>query len=196
MVTEVLWNIGTALGVSALALYLYFGQRLAILPPWMDAAGLGVCFIALLVAPWAGITLLRRFFPGMVGRIFAGSELHAPRWLAALKVSALYVGCYACLGLALDLQARFIFDAPSAALLQVTGFFALAWLAGYLLPGAPAGLGVRESVMLMLLAPLYGESVAIALGLTLRLATTLADALALGVGWFWRRRTMTASALR
>ena len=186
MVTEVLWNVGTALGVSALAMYLFVGTRVASLPPWMDVTGLCACFVALLAAPWVGTTLLRRVFPGVVAKVFSGSELRPPGWLAALKVSALYVACYACLGSALDLQARFMFSAPSASLVEVSGFFALAWLAGYLLPGAPAGIGVRESVMLVLLAPLYGESTAIALGITLRLASTLADALALLAGWYWR----------
>jgi hypothetical protein len=195
IVTEAMWNIGSAVGISALALYIYFGQRASPLPPWMNTVGLAVCFIALFVAPWIGITLIRRAFPSIIGRIFAGGELRAPRWIAALKVSALYVGCYVCLGVALDLQAIFVFGAQSQALLQVSGFFALAWLAGYLLPGAPAGLGVRESVMLVLLAPLYGESVAIALGITLRLATTLADALALVIGWAWRRRERATSVL-
>jgi hypothetical protein len=188
MMTEVLWNVGTALGVSALAMYLFLGTRLASLPPWMDVTGLCACFVALLAAPWVGTTLLRRVFPGIVAKVFSGSELRSPGWFAALKVSMLYVACYACLGAALDLQARFLFGAPSAPLVQVSGFFALAWLAGYLLPGAPAGIGVRESVMLVLLAPLYGESTAIALGITLRLASTLADALALLAGWYWRSK--------
>lgn len=189
MVTEVLWNVGTALGVSALAMYLFLGTRLAALPSWMNVTGLCTCFVALLAAPWVGTTLLRRALPGLVAKVFSGSELRPPGWFAALKVSVLYVACYACLGTALGLQARFLFSAPAAPLVEVSGFFALAWLAGYLLPGAPAGIGVRESVMLVLLAPLYGESTAIALGITLRLASTLADALALLAGWSWQSTT-------
>jgi Uncharacterised protein family (UPF0104). len=122
MVTEVLWNVGTALGVSALAMYLFLGTRVASLPPWMDVTGLCACFVALLAAPWVGTTLLRRVFPGVVAKVFSGSELRPPGWLAALKVSALYVACYACLGSALDLQARFMFSAPSASLVEVSGF--------------------------------------------------------------------------
>lgn len=187
MVTEVLWNIGTALGIAAIALYVYVGGRVVQLPSWLDATGLTVCVMALLVAPWIGISLARRVFPGLVARLFAGSELRAPGWGAALKVSALYIACYVSMGVAIDFQATGLFGAHSAPWLETSGFFALAWLAGYILPGAPAGIGVRESVMLVLLSPLYGESTAVALGITLRLASTLADALALIVGWASRR---------
>ncbi len=186
MLTEVLWSIGTALGVSALSLYLFLGDGVASLPPWLSTASLSMCFVALLAAPWIGITLLRRVFPGAIGKVLAGGELRPPGWGAALWVSALYVGCYACMGLILRLQSQVFFGAPEAPLLEVSGFFALAWLAGYLLPGAPAGIGVRESVMLVLFSPLFGETTAIALGVTLRLATTLADALAFLLGSGWR----------
>ena len=79
-----------------------------------------------------------------------------------------------------------LIHAPEICLLECSGVFALAWLAGYLLPGAPAGIGVRESMMVLLFAPLLGEGVAIALGVTSRLATTLADAVAFVTGWIWR----------
>jgi len=186
MLTEVLWSIGTALGVSTLSLYLFLDHRTALLPPWLSTAGLCVCFVALLVVPWIGTTLIRHVFPGVVNKVFAGSELRPPGWGAALRVSALYVATYASMGLILSLQAQVFFGASPAPLLEVSGFFALAWLAGYLLPGAPAGIGVRESVMLLLFTPHYGESVALAIGITLRFATTLADALAFVLGWYWR----------
>src|SRR3546814_5500746 len=41
-------------------------------------------------------------------------------------------------------------------LLGVLGVYAAAWLLGFLMPGAPAGLGVREVVLFMGLAPLVG----------------------------------------
>jgi hypothetical protein len=186
MLTETLWSIGTALGISALSLFLFLGGHLSTLPRWFDGAGLLVCFAAAIAAPWAGVTLLKRIFPGLVGRLFAGSELRPPGMAAALRVSTLYVCCYGCMGLILRMQAQVYFGAPAAPLLEVSGFFALAWLAGYLLPGAPAGIGVRESVLLVLFSPLYGESAAIALGITLRLTTTAADALAFAIGWTWR----------
>lgn len=186
MVTEALWGVGTALGLSALSLYVFLDARFAALPSWASATGLAFCFIGLLVAPWLGITLARRLVPRLMDRVLATHGVSAPGWVAALKVSLLYVACSLCMGLILQWQSQYLFGAAPAPLLQVSGFFAFAWLAGYLLPGAPAGIGVRESMIVLLFTPIFGEGTALALGITLRLATTLADVLAFLGGWAWR----------
>ena len=65
------------------------------------------------------------------------------------------------------------------------GAMALAWLAGFLTPGAPAGLGVRESVLLIILAPAAGEASILALAALFRIVTVLGDGLlALGAAAF------------
>ena len=56
----------------------------------------------------------------------------------------------------------------------------LAWLTGFLVPGASGGLGVREATMLLLLTPQIGEPTALALALSTRLITTLGDVLFAG----------------
>ena len=53
--------------------------------------------------------------------------------------------------------------------------YAAAWLAGTLMPGAPAGMGVREMVLTLELEPALGSTQAAALALALRLVTTAGD---------------------
>jgi uncharacterized membrane protein YbhN (UPF0104 family) len=53
---------------------------------------------------------------------------------------------------------------------------------GFVTPGAPAGLGVREAVLLLLLAHGMGAANASLLILTLRIATTLGDMLCFVIG--------------
>jgi glycosyltransferase 2 family protein len=61
--------------------------------------------------------------------------------------------------------------------------FALAWLIGFLLPGAPAGLGVREVVLVTLLAGIVNPP-AITLAIVLhRLVTAVCDAIAATMGY-------------
>jgi hypothetical protein len=55
------------------------------------------------------------------------------------------------------------------------GWLSLAWIVGYVTPGAPAGIGVREAVLVLGLSPALGESEALALALLYRLVTTMAD---------------------
>ena len=65
----------------------------------------------------------------------------------------------------------------SATWLAVLGVYTVAWLLGFVMPGAPAGIGIREVALLVGLSPLYGEQHALAAAATLRLITTSGDAL-------------------
>lgn len=55
--------------------------------------------------------------------------------------------------------------------------FAASWIAGFATPGAPGGIGIRETALIALLTPLCGEATAVAAALELRLVTTLGDLL-------------------
>ena len=62
--------------------------------------------------------------------------------------------------------------------------FALAWTAGLVIPGAPAGLGVFELVLVLWLGGLVpDEAVLLATALTYRVASTMGDALAAAAAW-------------
>lgn len=41
---------------------------------------------------------------------------------------------------------------------RICSAYVIAWLAGAITPGAPAGIGIREVVMFALLQPVVGES--------------------------------------
>ncbi|MEM9682780.1 MAG: hypothetical protein AAF942_05915 [Pseudomonadota bacterium] len=71
-------------------------------------------------------------------------------------------------------------DTPSA--LAVGMAYIAAWLAGFAVPGAPGGLGVRESVLVLLLTANGSDLAAFALGLGIgmRLISVLGDAIAAG----------------
>lgn len=65
--------------------------------------------------------------------------------------------------------------------------YPLAWLAGTVTVGAPAGVGVREAVLVLELGPLVGAPRAALVALALRLATTGGDLLTAAAGWAaWR----------
>lgn len=70
-----------------------------------------------------------------------------------------------------------------------TSVFALSWALGFLTPGAPAGLGVREGVMALLLASSPAPATQILLFiLVVRIATVLGDAACFGIGWAYSLR--------
>ena len=73
------------------------------------------------------------------------------------------------------------------------GWLALAWIAGYVTPGAPGGLGLREAVLVLGLGPVLGETEAIAIAFAYRFVTVGADAVLAGVGFFLGDRMQSAA---
>jgi uncharacterized membrane protein YbhN (UPF0104 family) len=59
--------------------------------------------------------------------------------------------------------------------------FALAWVLGFIVPGAPGGVGVREAVFVSIFSPFLGAGIASALAIGLRLVTTLSDVATFGL---------------
>lgn len=169
-------------GVSALLLS---GRSLALLP---GGRGEGVLLVAaVVVAAVAGMALASRLAPGLVRRF---APAHADRIDAATLPSlralaiALSVYClvYLVFGAGIVWMAHLLAPAaPQDAWLLVASF-ALAWIIGFVTPGAPAGLGVREGVMLLLLGTQYPAAQAGAIVVGLRLATTLGDILLFPIG--------------
>jgi hypothetical protein len=94
-----------------------------------------------------------------------------PLLLAGLGFVLLRFGGFACCVLALDLQPALDWGGWLAG-------FALAWTAGLVVPGAPAGLGVFEVVLLLGLGQALAEPPLLALVISYRLVSGLADGLA------------------
>jgi uncharacterized membrane protein YbhN (UPF0104 family) len=75
--------------------------------------------------------------------------------------------------------------APMPPLMYVVGSFALAWIVGFLTPGAPGGLGVRETVLISLLGSLVGAGPALACAILHRVITAAIDFAAGILGYAW-----------
>ena len=54
--------------------------------------------------------------------------------------------------------------------------FSISWLLGTITPGAPAGAGIREGLIILILSPYIGESNSILVSLITRIVTMLGDA--------------------
>jgi glycosyltransferase 2 family protein len=68
------------------------------------------------------------------------------------------------------------------------GAFAFAWCAGFLVVLAPAGAGVREVVLVAILAPVVGRDPATAIALVSRAVTAVADLVVAGAAAAYLRR--------
>jgi len=92
-------------------------------------------------------------------------------------LSGLYFISYIFHGLVIFLVFKYVLLADGIVLWECVAGFALAFVFGYLLPGAPGGIGVREYVFVMLFSAAVGEVVAIQAILIHRLLTVASDIL-------------------
>ncbi|MCL2852629.1 MAG: lysylphosphatidylglycerol synthase domain-containing protein [Defluviitaleaceae bacterium] len=71
--------------------------------------------------------------------------------------------------------------------LTVIGLYAFSWLIGFLTPGAPSGLGVREAVMLMFLGGILDEEMLLSSMVIHRAMGVVGDVFVCGVGTVYYR---------
>jgi hypothetical protein len=129
------------------------------------ALGLG------LGAAVSGIWLIPRLVAWVVrrrGQAPLGAPLTARHVASVLP---LYASFFLVSG-ALALSLHTLASPVAGVLLALIPGYALAWLCGYVVPGASAGLGVREAVLLLLLGD---DSAALFTAIGMRVVTTLGD---------------------
>ncbi len=159
-----LWEIATVLGGAVLAICLLLVVAPNPLPVRDEAA------------PWLGFGGLATVASAVAGLVAAGRrrvlglDLPGGRTvLVCLAAATLFfiVQGMVFVGVAATLGAPF---APALAAVSVT-----AWIAGYMTPGAPGGIGIREAVIVTLSASILGEAEALATAALFRLVTTAGD---------------------
>lgn len=162
------------------------GRSLSVLP--RDRGTTVVLAVVLVAFTLAGLLVARRIAPRLIARYapahagaFNADTLPSARGLAA--AFAIYCLVYVIFGTGIALMARLLAPAAPQDAFLLIGSFALAWIVGFATPGAPAGFGVREGVMLLLLGSQYSGSVAAAIVVGLRIVTTLGDVLLLPIGY-------------
>lgn len=174
--TGIVMGVGTgSLSEVGLQAVHRHGAQLALI-----AAVVVLAIIGLLVFRRIAPLLLRRFAPRYAPAL-DGALLPSQASLA--RAFVLYCAMYVGMGIGLTLLAHFLLPGAPHDYWLLIAVFALAWVVGFVTPGAPGGLGVREGLMLLMLAPIYGSAPAGILIIALRIATTLGDIVSLGVGY-------------
>ncbi|HYU32888.1 MAG TPA: lysylphosphatidylglycerol synthase domain-containing protein [Thermoanaerobaculia bacterium] len=174
----------TGLIVTAAACALLTGAGGSLAAPWKIA----LLAAAAVAAPFLLVHVLERWFPGILKERLGVERLPRPSVAALGACLALYAAVFAGGGLSFDLLARGLFGAGSAvSWWQAVPAFALSWVLGFITPGAPAGLGVREALLVSGTAALYGPGAALSTALAFRLVTVLGDGIAFLAGAAFRR---------
>jgi|GWRWMinimDraft_15_1066023.scaffolds.fasta_scaffold00975_4 hypothetical protein len=131
--------------------------------------GIGIAAIWIISTQASRIVFFSRFASSLAIQKFARSVY--PPIVVLLYLLFFLSGGLICWFLSSSLS-----DNWQAQRIAVTGFaYVASWLAGYISPGAPGGIGVREAALVLLLGNTIGETEALLLGVALRVVTTFGD---------------------
>jgi glycosyltransferase 2 family protein len=181
--------LGRALGVSQARLAVATAAEIALslLSVWLVASAV---FAALPGPISRGLSLLGLALGALAATAFVSPSLlrRAAPWTAPILDRVVGDARGAEFGFALALNLAFflclaiiagsVFRAltgEALPLMQVGAVYLCAWLAGYIVPGASGGLGVREAALLVLLDEAAGEPPLLAFALAMRLQSILGD---------------------
>lgn len=183
LVAETALTVAAGLAVAAAGLWLLpeLGAKLnAALPAGEDFAVTAALLAAVLIAVIAGALTLKRY-----GLLEPLARLGLRNLLVVVLIQSAAFGL---LGGSLHLVAGI--SAPDSAppLLLCVVVFAVAWVAGLITPGAPGGLGVRESIITLGLGTVIGAPAALTAALLHRAVSVAGDVIAFAIGCALRGR--------
>lgn len=111
------------------------------------------------------------------------------------KALPFYIAGYVCVGIAASVIAAGAIRMETQDFVFIIGAYSLAWIVGFLIPGAPGGLGVRESALVLLLAGTYPKDTVLMIALLARLASVGADLITFAAGLLLMRTSNTSKKL-
>jgi glycosyltransferase 2 family protein len=135
-------------------------------PPIPRVAALSVAVLAVVLA----VPLAAR-----LGGVHLAHRPAVRRWFDTFLTLLLYVPLFAGSSLCLAVLFSLNHAGPSPSPGTLTGIWSMCWLAGYLVPGSPAGLGVRDAALVYALSAWCGRAEAVVLATEMRLVATLGD---------------------
>lgn len=147
---------------------------------WTAAAVIALLLLSGMLLRYVGLPLLHRFAPQ---HVWIFSDAMTPDTLRSAQAFAAYTSNYLFIGIGITAMAYVLLPDTAHDPALLCASFAIAWVAGFFTPGAPAGLGVREGLMLIMLASAYPKADALVIVIALRLATMLGDTLAFLAGY-------------
>ncbi len=147
-----------------------------------------IAILAVLLVAAAGILYLFRKRKDLQDKM---KLLVTPGFLKVLALNFfLYTGTFLIQGIVMAFILTGIFHVSLGPenIVAVISSSVLSWFAGFITPGAPGGIGVKEAVLLWTLSPVYGKEVTLAAALVHRFVSVLADVAAFGIGMIMEKR--------
>lgn len=149
-------------------------------------AGIAVLVLLFLLLRWKFREPLQRYFEKY------RKLLNRKLLIRVLGVFLLYVAQYIISTAMYAVPAVFLFDVPAEKLGLFLGTYLFSWIIGFITPGAPGGIGIREAVMMLMCGSFLDTNTIMLYAVTMRLISTFGDIAAFLVGLLldriWKRQ--------
>ncbi len=152
-------------------------------------ARVGLAALIALATGCLAVVLWPRPLNWLLRRLGRGGDLRPPAMSAVATGVAANAAAWIGYGVALSWLARGVFSEVALSIPAAIAAFTASYLAGFLFLLAPSGLGVRESVFVLLTQGALGPAQAAALAVVSRIGMTIADLLAAAPFVLARRKT-------
>lgn len=193
-------NLLNALAAAHLTVVLLAVRPVPALEQWLPSAWRPWLLLAATVGAVAGLVLLRHvvaFAQRLRGAAGAASDAGiTPDARTLFACYCIAVSSFLVVGLGFTAMAPMIAPGTGFPYLALCGAFAAAWVIGLLVPGAPAGLGVREGVLFALVGDVMPATDAVVMIALLRAVTTVGDLIHFAAGGALLRRLRSRSPRR
>ena len=140
--------------------------------------------VFIVIVSLCGFLVFGRDFITRLDRFFSRKDFY----VLFLKISAIYISFFVVSGVMLALLYGFTgeVDLKSKDVAVIAGAFVLSYFAGYVVPGSPGGMGIREAFLVLMLGPLYGTACTLAASLIHRFIAMAGDVVIFLAGWLNR----------
>lgn len=153
------------------------------------AAGVAVLLLLIVILRWKFRELVRKYLE-KYRRLIRRDTL--PR---ILLVVLFYVAQYLISTTMYAIPAYMMFDVPAEKMGLFLGTYLFSWIIGFITPGAPGGIGIREAIMVLMCGSFMETDTIMLYAVTMRIISTFGDVVAFLAGLIldriWKRNTTT-----
>ena len=154
-------------------------------------------FIAILIILFILLRKIKRFEQFIKETMAQLKEVKLSRFFKlALKMFCIVAYNHILLGTVFFLLLREVSSITDISVFTVISAYVIAWLVGFITPGAPGGIGVKETILSLLLMDFYGREYVLVAALLFRLVTIGADVFAFGFFMIFKKAMLYVSKNR
>ncbi|TGN03302.1 lysylphosphatidylglycerol synthase domain-containing protein [Leptospira dzoumogneensis] len=148
---------------------------------------IGIIFLSI-IAPKFVIPILNHNKFTWLRKLTGGEELQIPKFSTIPKVTLLNIASFTNCGIILYMIAWLIFDQINQNIFFLISIFTASWILGYILPGSPAGLGIRDAALINGLSTQYDSSVTLGIAIIFRFICTIGDGIVFLISWSLKKK--------